>query len=299
MASPTLLVLAAGMGSRYGGLKQIEPVGPSGEAILDYSVFDALRAGFGKIVFVIRRDIEDAFRTVIGSRYEGRVDVEYVFQELNDLPAGYTVPEGRTKPWGTVQAVLAAKDAIKTPFSALNADDFYGADGFRALASHLQSGSPDYALVGYTLRNTLSPHGSVARGVCEVDASGYLQAITEFTAIVPSGSGAQTVESSGQSAQFTGDEPVSMNIWGFTPQVFPQLEAIFENFLAANHASLKTECYLPNSIGELVKTASAKVRVLPTSGTWFGVTYREDHPQVVEAIAELVRGGAYPEKLWE
>jgi len=299
MKAPTLLVLAAGMGSRYGGLKQIEPVGPSGEAILDYSVFDALRAGFGKIVFVIRRDIEEAFRSVIGSRYEGRVDVEYVFQELSDLPSGYTVPEGRTKPWGTVQAVLAAKNAIKTPFAALNADDFYGADSFRVLAAHLQSGSPDYALIGYTLRNTLSPHGSVARGVCEVNAKGYLQAITEYTAIVPDGNAAQTVESSGQSAHFTGNEPVSMNYWGFTPQVFPQLEAIFENFLAANHASLKAECYLPNAIGDLVKADGAKVHVLPTSGTWFGVTYREDHLQVVEAIAALVHSGAYPEKLWQ
>jgi NDP-sugar pyrophosphorylase family protein len=299
MTAPTLLVLAAGMGSRYGGLKQIEPVGPSGEAILDYSVFDALRAGFGKIVFVIRHDIEEAFRTVIGSRYEGHADVEYVFQELSDLPDGFTLPEGRTKPWGTTQAVLAAKTAITTPFAVLNADDFYGADSFRALSSHLQSDTDDSTLIGYTLRNTLSPHGSVARGVCEVDASGYLQAITEYTAIEADGNAARTVESSGQSAHFTGDELVSMNMWGFTPALFAQLETCFEKFLAANHASLKAECYLPSSVGDLLKAGSAKVRVTPTTGTWFGVTYREDHPQVVEAIAALVRSGAYPEKLWQ
>ena len=287
------------MGSRYGGLKQIEAVGPSGEAILDYSVFDALRAGFGKVVFIIRHDIEKAFREVVGSRYEGRVDVDYVFQELNDLPAGFTVPEGRTKPWGTAHALLAAKDAIKGPFSVLNADDFYGADSFKRLAAHFASGTEDYSLVGYTLKSTLSQHGSVARGVCEVDAAGYLQAITEYTGIEPSGGGAHTTAASGQERAFTGDERVSMNMWGFTPAVFAQVQGIFEKFLAGNSASLKAECYLPSSIGDLLQTHSAKVRVLPTTGTWFGVTYREDHPQVVADIAALVKSGAYPEKLWQ
>lgn len=292
------------MGSRYGGLKQIEPVGPSGEAILDYSVYDALRAGFGKVVFVIRRDIEEAFRTVVGSRYEGRVDVDYVFQELTDLPAGYTLPEGRTKPWGTTHAVLAAKDAIKTPFAVLNADDFYGADSFQALAKHFQSGESESgessdALVGYTLRSTLSPHGSVARGVCEVDNEGFLQAITEYTGIEPDGNGARTTEASGQSRVFTGDERVSMNMWGFSPAIFVELQERFETFLSANSTSLKAECYLPTVVGELLRANRAKVRVLPTSGTWFGVTYRQDHAQVVDALAALVRSGAYPAKLWQ
>ena len=217
LTSPTLLILAAGMGSRFGGLKQIEPVGPSGETIIDYSIYDALRAGFGKLVFIIRKDIEDQFREVVGSRFEKRVPVEYVLQELDKIPAPYTIPAGRTKPWGTTQAILMAADVIKEPFAAINADDFYGPEAYRALAGHLTSGSPDYAMVGFVLRNTLSKFGSVARGVCKVDANGYLSDVVEMTAITPDGDKAKATAASGTVLELSGNEPVSMNMWAFQP----------------------------------------------------------------------------------
>src|SRR6202034_1768662 len=216
-SSPTLLVLAAGMGSRYGGLKQIDPVGPAGETIIDYSIFDALRAGFGKLVFVIRKDIEQQFREIVGARFEKRVAVDYVFQALEDIPLRFTVPAGRTKPWGTTQAVLLAADAIHEPFAAINADDFYGAQGYSELAGHLTSGSPDYAMVGFTLRNTLSEFGSVARGVCRVSADGALENIVELTKIERDGNGARNTDANGNVTKLTGDEPVSMNMWAFMP----------------------------------------------------------------------------------
>src|SRR5580693_8911083 len=216
MQAPTLLVMAAGMGSRYGGLKQIDPVGPSGETIIDYSIYDALRAGFGKLVFVIRKDIEEAFRETVGARFEKRVAVDYVFQGLEDIPEGFSVPAGRTKPWGTTQAILMAADAIREPFAAINADDFYGAESYRLLAQHLQPGVEDYAMIGFILRNTLSEFGSVARGICRVDQDDYLEGVVELTSIERKGAEIQNTGAEGRITPLTGDEAVSMNMWGFT-----------------------------------------------------------------------------------
>lgn len=297
-SSPTLLVLAAGIGSRYGGLKQIDPVGPAGETIIDYSIYDALRAGFGKLVFIIRKDIEQAFRETVGARFEKRVAVDYVFQSLEDIPQRFTVPAGRTKPWGTTQAILLAENAIHEPFAAINADDFYGAESYRELARHLTSGSPDYAMVGFILRNTLSDFGSVARGVCQVSSDGYLEHIVEMTKIERDGSNARNTDAGGNVTVLSGDEPVSMNYWGFTPRVFGQLRSNFERFLERNAADLKAECYIPNTVGELVQAGEAKVKVLHSRDSWFGVTYREDRPRVVESIRRLIADGLYPERLW-
>jgi len=298
MTKPTLLVLAAGMGSRYGGLKQIDPVGPSGETIIDYSIFDALRAGFGKLVFVIRKDIEQQFREIVGARFEKRIAVEYVFQELDKLPAGFALPAGRTKPWGTTHAILMAENVIKEPFAAINADDFYGQQAYQLLAQHLTSGTPDYAMVGFILKNTLSAHGSVARGVSRVNADNYLTHIVELTKIEPDGDRAKDTGPDGTVTRLTGDEAVSMNFWGFTPALFPQIRVEFEKFLRRAGGELKSECYIPATVGELVTSGQAKCKVLRTNDSWFGVTYREDRPQVVESIRQLVAQGKYPEKLW-
>jgi hypothetical protein len=298
MTKPTLLVLAAGMGSRYGGLKQIDPVGPAGETIIDYSIYDALRAGFGKLVFVIRHDIEQPFREVVGSRFERRIAVEYVYQELDKLPPGHSLPAGRTKPWGTTHAILMAEPIVKEPFAAINADDFYGRNAYTALAKHLTSGSPDYAMVGFTLNNTLSEHGTVARGVSRTDAHHYLTSIVEMMKIEPDGDGAKNTEPDGQVVHLKGDEPVSMNFWGFTPALFPQIKASFENFLKKSGAEQKSECYIPLTVGELVTSGQARVKVLRSPDSWFGVTYREDRPQVLESIRKLIARGEYPEKLW-
>ena len=298
MNAPTLLVLAAGMGSRYGGLKQIDPVGPNGETIIDYSIYDALRAGFGKLVFVIRKDIEEPFRQVVGARFEKRVPVEYVFQELDALPPGFVVPEGRTKPWGTTHAILMAADAVREPFAVINADDFYGAEAYRALAGHLQSGAADYAMVGFTLRNTLSDFGSVSRGVCTVTSDGLLKDVVEMTTIVRDGAHARNTDASGRVTSLTGDEPVSMNMWGFTPRVFEQLRALFAEFLARNATEFRAECYIPSAVNELVSSAQARVRVLGSADSWFGVTYRDDQPRVAESIRRLIHDGRYPERLW-
>lgn len=295
---PTLLVMAAGMGSRYGGLKQIDPVGPGGEPIMDYSIFDALRAGFGKVVFVIRKDIEAAFREKLGSQYEKHVQVEYAFQELDNLPAGFKVPEGRTKPWGTTQALLSSKGVIHEPFAAINADDFYGEESYKVLARHLTSGSPDYCMVGFILRKTLSDFGAVTRGICKVDDSGYLKDIVETTGIESAGNGAKVTDAAGTVSSLTGDEHVSMNMWGFSPHVLEQLDTLFTDFLTRSGNELKSECYLPSSVNDLVQDGKARVKVLPTPDAWFGVTYREDRPHVVDNIQKLIQAGRYPEKLW-
>lgn len=295
---PTLVVLAAGMGSRYGGLKQIDPVGPNGETILDYSIYDAIRAGFGRVVFVIRQDIEAPFREFIGARFEQRLAVEYVFQELHKLPLGFSVPAGRTKPWGTTHAILMAADTVREPFAVINADDFYGAEGYQLLARHLQSGSPDYAMVAFTLRNTLSDFGSVARGVCRLAADGSLESITELTKIERENTGAKNAGPDGQLVRLTGDEPVSMNLWGFNPALFPQLRIAFDRFLARVGNELKSECYIPTVVGDLVAGGQARVKVLRTGASWFGVTYREDRDRVVASIRELIRQGDYTENLW-
>ena len=298
MTKPTLLVLAAGMGSRYGGLKQIDPVGPAGETIIDYSIYDALRAGFGKLVFVIRKDIEQQFREIVGARFEKHAPVEYVFQELDKLPAPYTLPAGRTKPWGTTHAILMADGVINENFAAINADDFYGQEAYKVLAQHLTAGTPDYAMVGFILKNTLSPNGTVARGVSRVDANNYLTNIVEMMKIEPDGSGAKNTEADGKITKLTGDEAVSMNFWGFTPALFPQIKVEFEKFLKKAGGEQKSECYIPATVGELVTSGRARCKVLRSSDSWFGVTYREDRPQVVESIRQLIAQGKYPEQLW-
>lgn len=291
--------MAAGMGSRYGGLKQIDPVGPDGETIIDYSIYDAMRAGFGKLVFVIRKDIEEPFKQIVGARFEKRIPCEYVFQELEKIPARFGVPEGRTKPWGTTQAVLMAADVIHEPFAVINADDFYGAEAYRVLAEHLKSGSPDYAMVGFILRNTLSDFGSVARGVCRVSHDGYLEGIEELTNIERDGNGAKNTDPNGNVRHLTGDEPVSMNFWGFTPRIFEQFREVFQLFLERSGKELKTESYVPTATNELLVEGKAKVKVLRSRDPWFGVTYREDRPRVVDSIRKLVDSGAYPAPLWK
>lgn len=294
----TLLVLAAGVGSRYGGLKQIQPVGPGGEAILDYSIYDAMRAGFSRVVFVIRKDIESAFRETLGARFESRLPVDYVFQDLSSLPAGFQPPAGRTKPWGTGHAVLVAADAIQGPFAAINADDFYGAQSYRVLADCLSSAGPDeHAMVGYVLRNTLSEHGSVSRGVCTVGADGMLQGVRELTRIERAGQGAGYVDGTGAVQPLTGDEIVSLNMWGFQPGVFGHLERQFVTFLKQDGQEPKSEFYIPTAVARLIREQQARVRVLTTPDSWFGVTYREDHPGVARAVQALLAAGKYPAKL--
>lgn len=298
MIAPTLLVLAAGMGSRYGGLKQIDPVGPGGETIIDYSIYDALRAGFGKLVFVIRKDIEEPFKQIVGARFEKRIAVEYVFQELDELPPGFKVPQGRTKPWGTAHAILMAAGAIHEPFAVINADDFYGAEGYRALAQQLQSGTADYAMVGFVLRNTLSEFGSVARGVCQVSAGGFLEGVVEFASIQRDGELARNTDATGHVTMLTGNEVVSMNMWGFASRIFEQLREHFQKFIELKGSDARSECYITSVVNELVRSGLEQVRILRTNDAWFGVTYREDHPRVVESIGRLIRDGVYPERLW-
>jgi dTDP-glucose pyrophosphorylase len=298
MTSPTLLVLAAGMGSRYGGMKQIDPVGPEGETIMDYSIFDARRAGFGKVVFVIRKEIEQQFRQTIGNRYDKRIPVEYVFQEIDKLVPPQLIPSGRTKPWGTLHALLMAAGVIREPFAVINADDFYGAGSFGSLAHHLHLGVSDSAMVAFTLRDTLSEFGSVARGICAVDNHGYLQQIVELKGIERAGAHAINTEADGRETHLDGDEVVSMNMWGFTPDIFPLLLDQFEEFLHERAADAKTECYIPSTVNELIATGAARVRVLSGGETWFGVTYREDRPRAVANIRRLVEGGYYPKGLW-
>jgi len=301
MTKPTLLVLAAGMGSRYGGLKQIDPVGPNGETIIDYSIHDAMRAGFGKVVFVIRHDIEEPFKKIIDARFEKKVPVDYVFQELDKLPPGFPVPANRTKPWGTGQAILMAADTIREPFAAINADDFYGANSFRVLAEHLGSGTRardgDFAMVGFILRNTLSEFGSVARGVCKMNTDGFLESVTELTKIERDGSNAKTIGPDGKALALTGEETVSMNMWGFTPALFGDLKKLFGVFLTKHGAEEKSEFYIPAAVNDLVHGGRARVKVLRTPDPWFGVTYREDRPLVVEGIRKLIAHGDYPKKL--
>lgn len=295
----TLVVLAAGMGSRYGGLKQVDPMGPAGETVLDYSVYDAMRAGFERVLFIIRRDFEKEFRAAVGARFSDRVRVDYVFQELDALPAGHALPEGRVKPWGTGHAVWCAREALAGPFAVVNADDFYGAGSFACLARFLraaasaESTTPEYAMVGFRLANTLSEHGAVSRGVCAVGSDGVLAGIEEHTGILASEVG------SGTGAKYAPGTVVSMNCWGFSAAFLPQLETCWRGFLAANGSSQKSEFYLPFAVNDLLRAGAARVHVLPTDDQWFGVTYREDKPRVQAAIGELVASGAYPSPLWQ
>jgi NDP-sugar pyrophosphorylase family protein len=299
MVTPTLLVLAAGMGSRYGGLKQLDPVGPQDETIMDYSLFDARRAGFGKIVFVIRKDIEEPFKRTFGARFEKRIAVDYVFQEVGKLLPGVPIPKGRTKPWGTTHAILMAANAIHEPFGVINADDFYGASSYRVLAQHLQTGTSDYAMVGFVLRNTLSEFGTVARGVCHVGEDGYLKDITELKSIEREGTRITNIDSEGQETVLNGGDIVSMNIWGFTPQIFGQLYEHFQRFLKRYGDDMTAECYIPSTVNSLVQAGQARVKVLRSGDAWFGVTYREDHPRMVQSITRLIEAGSYPRQLWK
>ncbi len=314
-SAPTLLVLAAGMGSRYGGLKQLDPVGPGGETILDYAVFDAIRAGFGRVVFVIRRDFADAFNSQVAAKYAGRIQVDTVFQALDTLPPGATLPAGREKPWGTGHAVWCARDAIREPFAVIGADDFFGRDAFVQLAAFLNSAasaqpaspsatettrnpkletrSPElaaFAMVGYRLANTLSENGAVARGVCTVSSDNRLQTVVENTGILRT--------DVGPGRKYSGEEIVSMNCWAFTPAFFPALDRQWRAFIAARGGELKSEFYLPEAVSQQIAAGGATVEVRPTTAEWFGVTFREDKPRVQAALAALATHGDYPVPLF-
>lgn len=300
MSKPTLLVMAAGLGSRYGSLKQVDSFGPSGETIMDYSVYDAVRAGFGKIVFVIRRSTEAEFKETILARFRDKIAVDYVFQELDQVPAGVEVPPQREKPWGTGHAVLVTREKIREPFAVINADDYYGTQSFRLMADYLAplaNDSTDYCLLGYRLENTLSDHGYVSRGVCRTDESGYLQQVTERTRIYRTDQGI-VYEEDGQRVSLTGQETVSMNLMGFTPSVFRYFEEYFVDFIRTRGHELKSEFYLPFVMNEVIQRGIARVKVVPTPDHWFGVTYQEDKATAQQKLRALVQQGVYPERLW-
>ena len=307
MNKPVLVVMAAGMGSRYGGLKQVDPVGNHGQLIIDYSIYDARRAGFETVVFVIKHEIEDTFKAAIGDRLSKAIDVKYAFQELSDLPEGYAVPEGRVKPWGTAHAILAARRVVDGPFAVVNADDCYGPEGFREIYQYLKShpdrpGCYEYAMVGYRLGNTVTEHGHVARGVCEEDQEGYLLRVTEHTHIEKDGADARFTEDGGATwHRLPGSTVVSMNLWGFTRSFLDEVQARFPAFLdrALAQDPLKAEYFLPGVVTQLLEEGKARVKVLRSSDKWYGVTYKEDKPQVVRAIAEKTAAGLYPDRLWE
>ena len=301
---PTLLLLAAGMGSRYGGLKQLDGLGPNGETIMDYSIYDAIKAGFGKIVFVIRKDFEQDFRDKVLSKYEGHVPVELCFQSLDALPEGFTCPEGRVKPWGTNHAVLMAKDVIKEPFCVINCDDFYNRDAFMVIGkflSELPEGSTNrYAMVGFRVGNTLSDNGTVARGICSKDADGCLTTVVERTEIMRVDGPVCYKDEEGKWVAVEDNTPVSMNMWGFTPDYFAHSEEYFKGFLAdpANMANPKAEFFIPLMVNKLINDGTATVKVLDTTSKWFGVTYAADRQNVVDKIQSLINEGVYPDKLW-
>lgn len=298
---PTLFVLAAGMGSRYGGLKQLDGLGPNGETIMDYSIYDAIQAGFGKVVFVIRRVFEQDFREKIVSKYADRIPVELVFQDLDKLPAGFGVPEGREKPWGTNHAVLMGKDVIREPFAVINADDYYGRESFKILADYLcsiEGTKGQYAMVGYRVCNTLSESGTVARGVCETNKDGFLTVVTERTKIIREEDGViRFIEDEGKT-ELAENTPVSMNMWAFTPDYFEFSEKYFVEFLCEHGQELKSEFYIPSVVDKLIHSNQATCRVLDTPSRWFGVTYASDRQQVVDKFAQLVREGLYPSPLF-
>lgn len=297
---PTLFILAAGMGSRYGGLKQMDGLGPNGEAILDYSVYDALRAGFGKIVFVIRKDFEDDFRRVVLSKYEGKVQCELCFQSVDKVPEGCTYTAERTKPWGTNHAVLMGRELINEPFAVINADDFYGKESYQVLADFLRSVEGQqgkYCMVGYRVCNTLSENGSVSRGICTTDAEGNLTDVVERTKIEDK-NGTIVFTEGETDTPLDPHTPVSMNMWGFTPEYFQYSEEAFRTFLAEHGQELKSEFYIPTLVNQLIKAGKASCKVLDTPSKWFGVTYSEDRPQVVMKINKLIKQGEYPAKLF-
>lgn len=301
---PTLLLLAAGMGSRYGGLKQLDGLGPHGETIMDYSIYDAIQAGFGKIVFVIRKDFEEQFREKVLSKYEGHIPAELVFQGIDALPEGFTVPEGREKPWGTNHAVLMAKDVINEPFCVINCDDFYNRDCFKVIGKYLadlpEGAKNDYAMVGFRVGNTLSENGTVSRGVCSTNKEGNLTTVVERTKIERRDGKVQYLDDNGSWVTVDDNTPVSMNVWGFTPDYLDYSEEYFKEFLSdpRNMENKKSEYFIPMMVNKLITDGTATVKVLDTTSTWFGVTYPEDREGVVERIKRMVDEGVYPSRLF-
>jgi len=296
---PTLLILAAGMASRYGSLKQIQQFGPSGETIIDYSIYDAIRAGFGKIVFIIRDNFAEEFKEIFEPKLKGRVETAYVFQDMNAFVNGHTVPADRTKPWGTAHAVLCAKDAINEPFAVINADDFYGRDAFEKMAAFLKEecAADRYSVVGYELGKTISEYGSVSRGVCEA-SNGNLTGITERTKIYVD-NGKIVYEDGDKKVELGPKTPVSMNFWGFAPSVFPVSENLFDQFLDQKISDPKSEFFIPIVVDQFIASGTGSVKVIPTSSQWFGVTYKEDAPGVQASLSALVNKGEYPDNLWK
>ncbi len=303
MVKPTLLVLAAGMGSRYGSLKQMDGVGPNNEAIIDYSIYDAIRAGFGKVVFIIRHSFAKEFEEIFtAERFGGRIEVEYAYQELEYLPEGYSVPEGRVKPWGTNHAVMMAAKAIREPFAVINADDFYGSEAYRTIGeylSQLEGRKNSYCMVAYDLNKTLSENGTVSRGVCGVDADGNLASMVERTQIERMADGRIVFHDGGADEQLAEDTPVSMNLFGFTPDFFAYSEEYFKEWLEANKANIKSEFYIPTMVNKLIGDGTVSLRVLRSSAQWFGVTYKADKPALVAAIEKMIADGKYPRDLWK
>ncbi len=289
----TLLIMAAGMGSRYGGLKQLDSVGPNGETIIDYSVYDAIRAGFNKVVFVIRKEFYKEFRSLITDKYSGEVQVEFAFQELDNLPNGFFCPVGREKPWGTGHAILTTKDLIQEPFVAINGDDFYGLESFKVVAEYYQNGGADFSMVAFQLDNTLSDFGSVTRGLCTLDGD-KLDTVIETDGLQMSSDGMK----SDRKIVLSGKEPVSMNVWGFTPDLFFYLESMFIEFLEKEGKELKSEYLIPSVVNTLIQSDQKSVQTLHSSAKWFGVTYKEDKPYVIEQIKKLIDNGNYPKKLF-
>ena len=304
MRKTTLVVMAAGIGSRFGGgIKQLEPVGPSGEIIMDYSVYDAIQAGFDKVVFIIRKDLEKDFREIIGNRMEKIIETAYAFQELDDLPAGFQRPEGRTKPWGTGQAILCCKDLVQEPFAVINADDYYGREAFVKVHDYLAGEHPacgkmDFCMAGFQLGNTLSENGGVTRGICSVNEDGHLTKVTETKNIVKTPEGAAVKGEDGRLTSVAADCPVSMNMWGFTPEIFEVLENGFAEFLENLSDPMKGEYLIPTIVDGLIQEQKANVTVLESRDKWFGVTYKEDKPAVVRSFRELIDAGVYREKLF-
>lgn len=289
----TLLIMAAGMGSRYGGLKQLDSVGPNGETIIDYSVYDAIRAGFNKVVFVIREEFYKEFRSLITDKYSGEVQVEFAFQELDNLPNGFFCPVGREKPWGTGHAILTTKDLIQEPFVAINGDDFYGLESFKVVAEYYQNGGADFSMVAFQLDNTLSDFGSVTRGLCTLNGD-KLDTVIETDGLQMSSDGMK----SDRKIVLNGKEPVSMNVWGFTPDLFFYLESMFIEFLEKEGKELKSEYLIPSVVNTLIQSGQKSVQTLHSSAKWFGVTYKEDKPYVIEQIKKLIDNGNYPKKLF-
>lgn len=298
----TLLILAAGMGSRYGGTKQLDKFGPSGETIMDYSVYDAIRAGFNKVVFVIREDFSKAFQDEFVSKWKDKVEIGLVYQSIEKIPAGIKYHQERTKPWGTAHAMLMAKDTIREPFAVLNADDFYGAEAFKTMAGFLRNSKEGqtgrYAMCGYLLKNTLSKHGSVSRGICKADPDGYLISVEEHTKISMDNTGRILSEHDTGVTPLSPNDIVSMNFWGFTPDIFTQTEQSFKAFLEKQGFELKSELYIPVVVDQLIRAGTATVKVLKSEASWFGVTYSEDKPATIKSIQQLVDKGLYPDNVW-